>query len=83
MRAQQGGLRAEIVGREDDLTCLHEFLDRGSAGALLLVGDPGIGKTTLWEAGTDAARKRGMRFPSIGAPQRSRGRELRTSCESI
>ncbi|HKP18502.1 MAG TPA: AAA family ATPase [Gaiellaceae bacterium] len=63
MQAQGDGLRTEIVGREDDLAGLHEFLD-GSPGALLLVGDPGVGKTTLWEAGIDAAAERGLRVLS-------------------
>lgn len=48
------------VGREAELTTLRHFV--GSAGpplALVISGGPGIGKTTLWRAGLEAARKRG------------------------
>jgi DNA-binding CsgD family transcriptional regulator len=50
------------VGREAELSALHAFLD-GDRGphAFVVVGDPGIGKTTLWEAGVVAARERGFR----------------------
>ena len=56
------GLGHEVVGREVELAKLHAFLDAdpGRAG-LLLVGGPGIGKTTLWENGVEAARRRGVR----------------------
>jgi predicted ATPase len=57
-RAQDG----PTVGREAELAALHEFLSPGSASkALVLVGEPGIGKTTLWEAGVAMARQRGLR----------------------
>jgi DNA-binding CsgD family transcriptional regulator len=49
----------DIVGRGTELVELERFLDGGSgARALLLTGGPGIGKTTLWEAGADAALAR-------------------------
>ncbi|MDA0167011.1 LuxR C-terminal-related transcriptional regulator [Solirubrobacter ginsenosidimutans] len=47
----------EIVGRELEL----ERVSGLEAGALVLEGEPGIGKTTLWEAGIDGARSRGVR----------------------
>jgi DNA-binding CsgD family transcriptional regulator len=51
-----------IVGREDELAALREFLDRPEGPrALVVSGDPGIGKTTLWEAGVAAARESGLR----------------------
>jgi DNA-binding CsgD family transcriptional regulator len=51
-----------IVGREAELAVLDRFLVEGaSAGALVLSGGPGIGKTTLWLAGVELARKRGFR----------------------
>src|SRR6202011_2513613 len=50
------------VGRESELAVLHEFADAGEHGrALVFAGGPGIGKTTLWDAGIDAARERGLR----------------------
>lgn len=54
-------MAAEIVGREAELQRIAAFLDAAAAGpaALVLAGEAGIGKTTLWEAGLDAARARG------------------------
>ena len=55
---------ARVVGRESELAELEEFLERSSGHSLVLVGEPGIGKTTLWEAGVTSARQRGMRVLS-------------------
>ena len=51
----------QIVGREDQLAAVHDFLDAAENGlsALVLEGEAGIGKTTLWLAGVEAARERG------------------------
>jgi len=50
------------VGRESELAALREFLaPAGTRRALVLTGGPGIGKTTLWEAGIGAARERELR----------------------
>ncbi len=53
----------EIVGRDEELACLRAFADRPGAGtaALLLEGEAGIGKSTLWRAGVEAARAHGAR----------------------
>ena len=51
---------AEIVGREGELTALRAFAAAGRTRTLVLTGGPGIGKTTLWEAGVAAAREREM-----------------------
>ena len=54
-----------IVGRELELASLRDpLLGESAVGGLVLVGEPGIGKTTLWEAGADAARTRGARVLS-------------------
>jgi DNA-binding CsgD family transcriptional regulator len=50
---------AELIGRERELATLARFvegLERGP-GALLLRGEPGIGKTVLWRAGIRAAEE--------------------------
>lgn len=53
----------EIIGREDELAALARFLDRDDLPAgLALVGDAGIGKTTLWRAGRGAASARDVRI---------------------
>ena len=52
----------EIVGREAELGVLREFVENApSGGGLVLVGGPGIGKTTLWQAGLELARAQGVR----------------------
>jgi DNA-binding NarL/FixJ family response regulator len=50
-----------LVGRESERDVVRGFLAAGTSGALLLNGEPGIGKTTLWEAGIAVARERGLR----------------------
>jgi len=53
---------AEIVGREDEVAALQAFFDGAGEGpgALVLEGEAGIGKTTLWSAGIELARERGL-----------------------
>ena len=65
----------EIVGREEELTSLHAFLDataKGPAG-LVLEGEAGIGKSTLWLAGVEHARGRGLRVLSSRPAEAERG----------
>jgi DNA-binding CsgD family transcriptional regulator len=50
---------SSLVGREAELTQIEAFLADGRPQALALVGEPGIGKTTLWQEGLAAARARG------------------------
>ena len=51
----------EIFAREDDLEALNAFLARVPEGprTFVLEGEPGIGKTTLWAAGVEAAAELG------------------------
>lgn len=53
----------EIVAREDEVAALHAFFDGAGEGpaAIVLEGDAGIGKSTLWLAGVEAARERSLR----------------------
>ena len=51
-----------VVGRESELARVDAAIAAlSSGGSLVLHGDPGIGKTTLWEAGIDEAAGRGVR----------------------
>ena len=56
---QSGGL----VGREAELEQVLEVLDARAEGdaRLVLQGEAGIGKTTIWQAAVDEARRRGIR----------------------
>jgi DNA-binding CsgD family transcriptional regulator len=55
-----------IVGREAELVALWRFLDSIPSGptALLLTGDPGIGKTTVWKEGVAGAVQKSYRVMS-------------------
>ncbi len=54
---------SEIVGREEELGALATFVERKPSGpaALVLKGEAGIGKSTLWVAAVESARARGSR----------------------
>src|SRR5512146_2926824 len=49
---------AGVVGREPELKAVDAFLD-GTARALAIVGEPGIGKTTIWREAVERAQARG------------------------
>jgi DNA-binding CsgD family transcriptional regulator len=52
----------EIVGRESELEAVLGFVDRAAAGpaALVLRGEPGVGKTVLWRTALEHARETGL-----------------------
>ncbi len=52
-----------VVGRIDELSVIDAFLEALTTAPSVLVfeGEPGIGKTTLWNAAVERARKRGIR----------------------
>lgn len=56
-------MQQAVVGRGTELAAFERLLTRVSAGAaaLVIAGEPGIGKTTVWEAGRLAAAARGYR----------------------
>jgi len=57
------GVNADVVGREEPRAELEDFLAAVAVGpsSLVIEGEPGIGKTILWEATVDAAVRRGYR----------------------
>jgi hypothetical protein len=63
MRGRRGAKPGYVVGRERELAAVDAFLtpvpDR--LRALLLEGEAGIGKTTVWLAAVRAAEDRGLR----------------------
>jgi DNA-binding CsgD family transcriptional regulator len=53
---------ADVVGREDELAAISDFLDAdGAPCAVVVEGEPGIGKTTVWLAAIEQAEARGLR----------------------
>jgi AAA ATPase domain len=56
----------EIVGRDQELAAVRAFVGRTGedVGALVLEGEAGIGKSTLWLAGVEEARALGERVLS-------------------
>jgi DNA-binding CsgD family transcriptional regulator len=67
-------MATEIVGREDELAAVRDLLgaDEGLS-ALVLEGEAGIGKTTLWSAGVEAARERGSLVLTARPAEAERG----------
>jgi tetratricopeptide (TPR) repeat protein len=55
-----------IVGRDVELAAVARFLDdaSGRPAALLIQGEAGIGKTTIWQAAVEASRSRGFQVLS-------------------
>jgi DNA-binding CsgD family transcriptional regulator len=59
---QTHAFEQSVVGRERELASLAAFVSGGTApGDVVVVGEPGIGKTTLWEAAIEMARDKGLR----------------------
>ena len=57
----------EIIGRGEEVERLGAYLDSRDVDgprALVLAGEAGIGKTTLWLRGVELARERGLRVLS-------------------
>ena len=80
MQQLVGTRGAHVVGRESELAVLGRFLEgEGDAPALVLTGGPGLGKTTLWEATVDEARRRGLRVLS----SRASGAEAKLSFTAL
>lgn len=51
------------VGRDSEIASINAFLDapRPGLGSVVIEGEAGVGKTTLWQEAVDAAQARGYR----------------------
>ena len=60
-------MEAELIGRDEELQRVQRFVEAVPAGsrALLITGEAGVGKTSLWQAAVSRAQAAGMR--AIGA----------------
>jgi DNA-binding CsgD family transcriptional regulator len=64
---------SSLVGREAELGAVETFLLSERPRALAIVGEPGIGKTTLWQAAVEHVRARGA-LVLIARPTESEAR---------
>ncbi|MCK9792759.1 AAA family ATPase [Isoptericola sp. 4D.3] len=60
-REPRGDGHGRILGRDAELDRIDRLAAAGAGGALLVVGEPGLGKTTLLEHGVAHARRAGRR----------------------
>ena len=68
-------MTVEIVGRGEELAAVRAFAERPADGlaTFVLVGDAGIGKSTVWLAGVEAARDHGLRVLSARPAEAEQG----------
>jgi DNA-binding CsgD family transcriptional regulator len=68
-------MTSEILGRDEELGLLDAFLDGTDRGvrALVLEGEAGVGKSTLWAAGLASAEQRGFQVLSSRPAEAERG----------
>ncbi|MGZ4334702.1 MAG: AAA family ATPase [Gaiellaceae bacterium] len=66
---------SEVFGRDDEVAFVRAFLDGAGEGATALVlrGEAGIGKSTIWLAGVEHARAAGFRVLSCRPAEAERG----------
>ena len=64
---------SSLVGREAELGAVETFLRSERPCAIAIVGEPGIGKTTLWQAAVEHSRAQGARV-LIARPTESEAR---------
>jgi DNA-binding NarL/FixJ family response regulator len=64
---------SSLVGRESELGAVETLLRSERPRAVAIVGEPGIGKTTLWQAAVEHARTQGARV-LIARPTESEAR---------
>jgi DNA-binding CsgD family transcriptional regulator len=62
-----------VVGRDEELAAVAAFLDGDFPAALVLAGEAGIGKTTMWRAGLGQACERDVRV-LVSRPAESEAR---------
>jgi DNA-binding CsgD family transcriptional regulator len=73
----QGGgtMPSEIVGRDEEVASVRAFVEGAAErpAALVLEGEPGIGKSTLWLAAVEHARARGVSVLSARPAEAEQG----------
>src|SRR3982751_2143804 len=64
---------APVVGREQELAAIRDVLAAPGFAAVVLEGDPGAGKTTVWRGALDEAGARGVAVLHARAAEAERG----------
>jgi predicted ATPase len=64
---------SSLVGRESELGAVEDLLRSERSRVVAIVGEPGIGKTTLWQAAVEHARAQGARV-LVARPTESEAR---------
>ena len=74
-----------VIGREEELAEVASFLDRAAAASasLVLVGEAGVGKTTLWQAGVEAAHERSFRVLAASPSVAETGLSFAAICDLL
>jgi DNA-binding CsgD family transcriptional regulator len=59
-------MEAELIGRDEELQRVQRFLEGVPTGtrALLIAGEAGVGKSSVWQAAVETARAQGLRAVS-------------------
>jgi hypothetical protein len=72
-----------VVGRDEELAFLAGELDRRSPSAVLLAGEPGIGKTTVWQAASRLGNPAGSSLRAVAREPRSGMRRVGVRCSTL
>jgi DNA-binding CsgD family transcriptional regulator len=76
----RGEKGSDVVGRDEELASIQRFVNRHDfPRALVIEGEAGIGKTTLWRAGVSAGERTGHRVVAC----RPAGAEVRLSFSAL
>ncbi len=59
------GRRQSLGARRSSLACRSSCATRAPGAGLVLIGGPGVGKTTLWETAIGSARAEGVRVLTV------------------
>ena len=81
----EGHVATDVVGRDEEIAALHDFIDglTTEPATFVLRGGAGIGKTALWEAGVAHARDQGMHVLLARVAEAERGLSFAALCDLL
>ena len=76
--AQESDARTDLIGRRGELDAVERSIERARTGlaSIVLVGEPGIGKTSLWREAVRLASDGGARILRSAPAESERGLSL-------